>query len=109
MATQAVENTRNAHAAREQRTRAARESALATKNAPAPQSVQVHGINFICREIAYEYVYTAELGKVVALQHVATTMQIRSNNPTLYISAHDAENALVDCKCFSPRNCKPLQ
>ncbi len=108
-ATKAVENTRAAHAAIENRTRAARQSATATKNAPAPYSVRVQGMDVICREIAYEYVYMADLGKVTALQHVATMIYLRDPSGTRIISAHDAENALAECKCFSPRNCKPLQ
>ena len=92
-----------------QQTKVALRSALATKTAPAPYSVRVQGREVVCREIAYEYVYMAELGKLAALQHVSNTIFIRLNDPSLYVSAHDAENALVDCQCFSPRNCKPLR
>ena len=92
-----------------QQTKTALRSALATKTAPAPYSVRVQGREVICREIAYEYVYMAELGKVTALQHVSNTIFIRINDPNLYISAHDAENALAECQCFPPRNCKPLR
>ena len=107
-ATRAVTNTQTAHAAVAEATRRALQSARATREAPAPYSVHVKGLSVICREIAYEYLYMADLGKVVALQHVATTISLASNNSTLYISAHDAENALAECQCFSTRNCKPI-
>ena len=79
-----------------------------TEMPPTPYSVMVRGYEVVCREISYEYVSTADLGKVTALQHVANTIYLRLNNPSLYVSAHDAENALVECGCVSTRNCKPL-
>ncbi len=79
-----------------------------TKSPQGPYTVMVRGGEVICREIAYEYVSMADLGKVTALQHVANTIILRLNNPSLYVSAHDAENALVECRCVSTRNCEPL-
>ena len=80
----------------------------ATKTPPAPYSVMVRGGEVICREIAYEYVNMASLGKITALQHMANTIYLRLNTPSLYVSAHDAENALAECRCVSTRNCEPL-
>ncbi len=79
-----------------------------TKPPGAPYSVMVRGYEVVCREISYEYVSMADLGKVTALQHVANTITLRLNNPSLYVSAHDAENALFECGCISTRNCKPI-
>lgn len=108
-ATRAVENTRAAHAAVERRTRTARESALATKTAPAPRSVNVLGHAISCREIAYEYVAMAEyFDKITSLSHVSNIITIRIGDPSLLVTAHNAENALAQCRCFSPRDCKPL-
>ena len=102
-----IPQTRRARAASQ--TRTALQATQTARNAPAPYSIKVRGTEVVCREIAYEYVYMVDLGKIAALQHVANTITLRSNNPTAYFSAHDAENALVDCKCLSPRNCKPIQ
>ena len=107
VAATAIPQTRRARTVSQ--TRAASQATQTARNAPAPYSIKVRGTEVVCREIAYEYVYMADLGKIAALQHVANTMTLRSNNPTAYFSAHDAENALVDCKCFSPWNCKPIR
>ena len=108
-ATRAVEQTKKAHAAVAERTRIAGQSARATRDAPAPRSVYVRGMNVICREIAYEYVYMAPAGKLEALNYVASNIFIRGNDHTVLVSAHNAENALAQCQCFSPTNCKPLK
>ena len=83
-------------------------TAVPTKIPQTPYSVMVRGGEVICREIAYEYVNMASLGKITALQHVANTIYVRLNTPSLYVSAHDAENALAECRCFSTRNCESL-
>ncbi len=70
------------HALTVSQTRAASQATQTARNAPAPYSIKVRGTEVVCREIAYEYVYMADLGKIAALQHVANAITLRSNNST---------------------------
>lgn len=79
------------------------EATRAARNAPAPYSVKVQNVEVICREIAYEYLYTADLGKIVALQHVANTISIRSNSAAAYISAATLKTLWQNASASRPR------
>ena len=98
-----------AKVASERQTRQAIESQIATRDAPAPYSVEIHGVEFVCRELAREFVQMAPIGINGALAHVSNIMLIRAGNIGQYFSAYDAETALVNCECYSTRKCKPLR
>ena len=83
--------------------------AAATRDVPAPDSVEVKGITLPCRDVASAYVQMARrTGKDGGLMHTATMMRIVSRF-NAHFSVDDAEQALVRCQCFHPNDCKPLE